>query len=136
MSGRKLKILVALVLLAALGGGVWWWFNRDQPRYEAAFAERIWIEYPAGVLVDSSEFKGVAIDELLREREIGFLSGTTSSLGGGDPEKAGLEVDEVELAVDLEILEAKALVKELQEMGLVPKAAKFEAGSYPRSWPE
>ena len=131
-NGRNRKMRRAgLVLLVVLGAGLgtWKWVTRDKPRYEAAFAEYIWVAFPPGYPMNGTDFGGPKIDEILRERKMGYLGGVA---GVGDPP----EVVEVELAVDLNVLEAKALVEEFQEMGLLPAEATYEAGKYPRSWPE
>ncbi len=125
----RLKILIGIVLVAAVSFGIWKYVTREKPSYESKFAEYIWIEYPPGRMLESEDFGGNRMDALLRERKVGYLGGVTSI---GDPP----EVLEVELAVDLEELEAKALIGELKGKGLVPQEAKFEAGTYPRAWPE
>lgn len=115
--------------MLAVGGGIWWWVKRERPSYESGFAEYIWIAYPPGQMLEDEGFGGPKMDELLRERELGFLGGVTSK---GEPP----EVVEVELAVDLDALEAKALVEEFREKGWLPAGFQFEAGTYPRAWPD
>lgn len=124
MSGR-LKLLIGIVLVAGLSFGIWKYAKREKPSYESRFAEYIWIEYPPGQLLESEGFGGDKMDVLLRGREVGYLGGVTSK---GEPP----EVVEVELAVDLEVLAAEALVEELRTSGLLPQDAKFEVGTYPR----
>ncbi|MDP7655997.1 MAG: hypothetical protein QF706_07980, partial [Roseibacillus sp.] len=94
--------------------------------YESAFVEYIWIGYPPGSMLEASDFGGDRMDLILRERKAGYLAGVTSR---GDPP----EVVEVELAVDLDVLETKVLIEEFRGIGLVPKEATFESGTYPRS---
>lgn len=127
--GSRGKLLIGALLLIALGGGIWWWVKRERPSYEAGFAEYIWIEYPPGQMLNDAAFGGARMDELLRERKLGYLGGVTSK---GDPP----EVVEVELAVDLDALGAHALVEEFREKGWLPEGFQFEAGTYPRAWPE
>ena len=85
MSGRPRKLItlgVVLLVVGALSFGIWKWVTRDKPSYESRFAEYIWIEYPAGQMLESGTFGGNAMDQLLREREVGYLGGVTSR---GDP---------------------------------------------------
>ncbi len=117
---------VALVVILGLGFGIWKWTTREKPSYESAFVEYIWIGYPPGSMLEASDFGGDRMDLILRERKAGYLAGVTSR---GDPP----EVVEVELAVDLDVLETKVLIEEFRGIGLVPKEATFESGTYPRS---
>ncbi|MBI23810.1 MAG: hypothetical protein CMN05_09510 [Roseibacillus sp.] len=117
---------VALVVILGLGFGIWKWTTREKPSYESAFVEYIWIGYPPGSMLETSDFGGDRMDLILRERKAGYLAGVTSR---GDPP----EVVEVELAVDLDVLETKVLIEEFRGIGLVPKEATFESGTYPRS---
>ena len=129
-SGKRVKSGLVLLLLLGVVLGIWKWLAREKPRYEAAFAECIWVTFPPGYAVDGDRFGGgKRIDEILRERKVGFLGGVA---GVGDPP----EVVEVELTVDLDQLEARALIEELQAIGLLPKEATYQAGRYPRPWPE
>ncbi len=117
---------VALVVILGLGFVIWKWTTREKPSYESAFVEYIWIGYPPGSMLEASDFGGDRMDLILRERKAGYLAGVTSR---GDPP----EVVEVELAVDLDVLETKVLIEEFRGIGLVPKEATFESGTYPRS---
>ena len=129
MNGRRRVFVilgVTMVVALGLGFGVWKWVTREKPSYESAFVEYVWIDYPAGRMLEVSDFGGDRMDSILRERKAGYLAGVTSR---GDPP----EVVEVELAVDLDARATRELVEEFKGMGLVPKEATFESGTYPRS---
>ena len=116
-------------MLLATGSGIWFWSKREVPSYESRFAEYIWIEYPPGHFLEDGEQFTDSIDKLLRGGEQGYIGGSTSR--GDTPEMV-----EVELAVALDALAAQELMEELKERGLLPEGIKFEAGTYPRAWPE
>ena len=129
MNGRRRVFVilgVTMVVALGMGFGVWKWVTREKPSYESAFVEYVWIDYPAGSMLEGSDFGGDRMDSILRERKAGYLAGVTSR---GDPP----EVVEVELAVDLDARATRELVEEFKGMGLVPKEATFESGTYPRS---
>ena len=127
MNGRRrVFVILGVTMVLGLGLGVWKWVNREKPSYESVFVERIWIDYPAGNMLETADFGGDRMNSILRERKAGYLAGVTSR---GDPP----EVVEVELAVDLDALATKVLVEEFKGMGLVPKEATFESGTYPRA---
>ena len=129
MNGRRrVFVILGVTMVGALGlgFGVWKWVTREKPSYESAFVEYVWIDYPAGNMLETVDFGGDRMDSILRERKAGYLAGVTSR---GDPP----EVVEVELAVDLDARATKELVEEFKGMGLVPKEATFESGTYPRS---
>jgi len=129
MNGRRrVFVILGVTMVGALGlgFGVWKWVTREKPSYESAFVEYVWIDYPAGRMLEVSDFGGDRMDSILRERKAGYLAGVTSR---GDPP----EVVEVELAVDLDARATRELVEEFKGMGLVPKEATFESGTYPRS---
>ena len=125
MNGRR-RVFVTMVLILGMGFGIWKWVTREKPSYESAFVERIWIDYPAGTMLETADFGGDRMDSILRERKAGYLAGVTSR---GDPP----EVVEVELAVDLEASATTKLVEEFKEMGLLPGESSFSSGTYPRS---
>ena len=98
MNGRRRVFVilgVTMVVALGLGFGVWKWVTREKPSYESAFVEYVWIDYPAGNMLETVDFGGDRMDSILRERKAGYLAGVTSR---GDPP----EVVEVELAVDLD----------------------------------
>ena len=129
MNGRRRVFVilgVTMVLALGVGLGVWKWVNREQPSYESAFVEYIWIDYPAGNMLETADFGGDRMDSILRERKAGYLAGVTSR---GDPP----EVVEVELAVNLDARATRELVEEFKGMGLVPRESSFSSGTYPRA---
>ena len=115
-----------MVLILGMGFGIWKWVTREKPSYESAFVERIWIDYPAGTMLETADFGGDRMDSILRERKAGYLAGVTSR---GDPP----EVVEVELAVDLDESATRELMEEFKGMGLVPSESSFTSGTYPRA---
>ena len=129
MNGRRRVFVilgVTMVVALGLGFGVWKWVTREKPSYESAFVEYVWIDYPAGSMLEGSDFGGDRMDSILRERKAGYLAGVTSR---GDPP----EVVEVELAVDLDARATRELVEEFKGMGLVPIESSFSSGTYPRA---
>ena len=67
-SRRRVFVIlgVTMVLALGLGFGVWKWVNREQPSYESAFVEYIWIDYPAGNMLETADFGGDRMDSILR----------------------------------------------------------------------
>ena len=129
MNGRRRVFVilgVTMALILGVGFGIWKWMTREKPSYEAAFVERIWIDYPAGTMLETADFGGDRMDSILRERKAGYLAGVTSR---GDPP----EVVEVELAVDLDESATRELMEEFKGMGLVPSESSFTSGTYPRA---
>lgn len=127
MNGRRrVFVILGVTLVLGLGLGVWKWVNREKPSYESVFVERIWIDYPAGNMLETADFGGDRMNSILRERKAGYLAGVTSR---GDPP----EVVEVELAVNLDARATKELIEEFKEMGLVPRESSFSSGTYPRA---
>lgn len=125
---RRVRVLVILAVLLAVGAGIGVWrkVKRDQPSYESAFAEYVWMEYPEGIMLKAFDPDGERMDSVLRERKAGYLAGVTSR---GDPP----EVLEVELAVNLDTPGIESLIEEFKAQGLVPKGISFSAGAYPRT---
>ena len=79
MNGRRrVFVILGVTLVLGLGLGVWKWVNREKPSYESVFVERIWIDYPAGNMLETANFGGDRMNSILRERKAGYLAGVTS----------------------------------------------------------
>ena len=121
----KILLTAVLGLLLAVGLVLWVGGRKNNPRYESAFVEFIWLAFPPGQALDSFGEQRQSMDSILRQREVGYLAGVTSR---GDPP----EVVEVELAVSLDLAGGKKLVEEFTARELLPEEITMSAGVYPR----
>lgn len=125
MSGRMKWFGLAVILALLAVGGYFLWKPKDPVAYESGFSDFVWITFPDGHLFSERSKFLDPIDAHLRESKAGFVS---SALGRGEPSV----VEEVELAIDPDRVEAEALIEELKGRGWLPEGFKHVAGSYPR----
>ena len=90
----------------------------ERPKsYESQFKDSVSINFPPGHAYADVEPLRVQVDQLLRERKIGYWSGVLGI--GGD-------IDHVSLDLDFELIDEEELVQALIDDGILPKDVEVE----------